>query len=127
MRRKPTQEAVIVACAYLGLMLWTLWHAQQEQPNATNLMPVVLASFSSFFALLTADFALPPQFVPLYRLSLFGKIWRVIVALLAIAIGGVFTVAMMFGIGEKSVLSLFFGMMVFVPMIYIGVRMLSAR
>ena len=127
MRRKPTREAVIIACAYLGLMLWLVWRTLQKQPNATHLAPVVFASFSSFFSLLASDFALPPQFMPLHRLSLFGKIWRIIVALLAIVIGGVFTVAMMFGIDKQSTLSLFFGMMIFVPMIYIGVRMLSAR
>ena len=124
MPRKPTKDAIVIAVIYLSFMLWMairVWFDAQTNANVNkiNILRILLMGASGFLSLLYVDWALPPQFTPLHRLSWFGKIWRIVVAVLAILFGSVFILA-----GSAS--SLVF-MTLSTAILYVGIRMLRAR
>ena len=104
---KPSKEAIVIAVVYLCLMLWTTANTLLDPQSGAN--------------------KLPPQFTPLHRLSLLGKIWRIIVAVLAILFGGVLTVTGLFRIGRQPSVSSSTFLTLCAAILYAGIRMLRAR
>ena len=132
MPRKPTKDAIVIAVIYLSFMLCmaaNAWHDAQTNAHANKMLVVhiVLVGMSSFFPALSVVWALPPQFTPLHRLSWFGKIWRIVIAVLAILIGSVFILAGLFRIWHQPATSSLMFLTLFAAVLYVGIRMLRAR
>ena len=129
MPRKPTKDAIVIAVIYLSFMLWMavrVWFDAQTNANV-NILRILLMGASGFLSLLYVDWALPPQFTPLHRLSWFGKIWRIVVAVLAILFGSVFILAGLFRIWQQPSASSLVFMTLSTAILYVGIRMLRAR
>ena len=129
MPRKPTKDAIVIAVIYLSFMLWMavrVWFDAQTNANV-NILRILLMGASGFLSLLYVDWALPPQFTPLHRLSWFGRIWRIVVAVLAILIGSVFILAGLFRIWYQPSASSLVFLTLFTAILYVGIRMLRAR
>lgn len=132
MPRKPTKDAIVIAVIYLSFMLWMavrVWFDAQTNANVNkiNILRILLMGASGFLSLLYVDWALPPQFTPLHQLSLFGKIWRIVIAVLAILIGSVFILAGLFRIWHQPSASSLVFLTLFTAVLYVGIRMLRAR
>ena len=132
MPRKPTKDAIVIAVIYLSFMLWMavrVWFDAQTNTNVNkiNILRILLMGVSGFLSLLYVDWALPPQFTPLHQLSLFGKIWRIVIAVLAILIGSVFILAGLFRIWHQPSASSLVFMTLSTAILYVGIRMLRAR
>ena len=132
MPRKPTKDAIVIAVIYLSFMLWMavrVWFDAQTNTNVNkiNILRILLMGVSGFLSLLYVDWALPPQFTPLHQLSLFGKIWRIVIAVLAILIGSVFILAGLFRIGHQPSVSSSAFLTLCVAILYAGICMLRAR
>lgn len=132
MPRKPTKDAIVIAVIYLSFMLWMavrVWFDAQTNANVNkiNVLRILLMGASGFLSLLYVDWALPPQFTPLHQLSLFGKIWRIVIAVLAILIGSVFILAGLFRIWYQPSASSLVFLTLFTAILYVGIRMLRAR
>ncbi len=132
MPRKPTKDAIVIAVIYLSFMLWMavrVWFDAQTNTNVNkiNVLRILLMGVSGFLSLLYVDWALPPQFTPLHQLSWFGKIWRIVIAVLAILIGSVFILAGLFRIWHQPATSSLMFLTLFAAVLYVGIRMLRAR
>ena len=132
MPRKPTKDAIVIAVIYLSFMLWMavrVWFDAQTNANVNkiNILRILLMGASGFLSLLYVDWALPPQFTPLHRLSLLGKIWRIVVAVLAILFGGVLTVTGLYHIWQRPSVSSSVFLTLCAAILYVGIRMLRAR
>ena len=131
MPRKPTKDAIVIAVIYLSFMLWMavrVWFDAQTNANVNkiNILRILLMGASGFLSLLYVDWALPPQFTPLHRLSWFGRIWRIVVAVLAILIGSVFILGGLFRIWQQPSASSLVFMTLSTAILYAGLRMLRA-
>nr|WP_314229577.1 hypothetical protein [uncultured Kingella sp.] len=132
MSRKPTKDAIVIAVIYLSFMLWmavSVWFDAQTNTNVNkiNVLRILLMGASGFLSLLYVDWAFPPQFTPLHQLSWFGKIWRIVVAVLAILFGGVLTVTGLYRIGHQPSVSSSVFLTLCAAILYAGIRMLRAR
>jgi hypothetical protein len=132
MPRKPTKDAIVIAVIYLSFMLWMavrVWFDAQTNANVNkiNILRILLMGASGFLSLLYVDWALPPQFTPLHRLSWFGRIWRIVIAVLAILIGSVFILAGLLRIWQQPSASSLVFLTLFTAVLYVGIRMLRAR
>ena len=132
MPRKPTKDAIVIAVIYLSFMLWMavrVWFDAQTNANVNkiNILRILLMGASGFLSLLYVDWALPPQFTPLHRLSWFGRIWRIVVAVLAILIGSVFILGGLFRIWQQPPTSSLVFMTLSTAILYAGIQMLRAR
>ena len=132
MPRKPTKDAIVIAVIYLSFMLWMavrVWFDAQTNTNVNkiNVLRILLMGASGFLSLLYVDWALPPQFTPLHQLSWFGKIWRIVIAVLAILISSVFILAGLFRIWHQPATSSLMFLTLFAAVLYVGIRMLRAR
>ena len=125
---KPSKEAIVIAVVYLCLMLWTTATTLLDpQSGANKTLAALLMTVAGPGVLLFMDSELPPQFTPLHRLSLLGKIWRIVVAVLAILIGSVFILAGLFRIWQQPSASSLVFLTLFTAVLYVGIRMLRAR
>ena len=132
MTRQSIKETIIIAVAYWVFVLCmaaNAWHDAQTNAHANKMLVVhiVLVGISSFFPALSVVWALPPQFTPLHRLSWFGKIWRIVIAALAILMGGTVTLVGLFRIWQQPSASSLAFITLFAAMLYVGIRMLRAR
>lgn len=125
---KPSKEAFVIAVAYLCLMLWTTANTLLDpQSGANKTLAALLMTVAGPGVLLFMDSELPPQFTPLHRLSLLGKIWRIVVAVLAVLFGGVFILGGLFRIWQQPSASSLVFMTLSTAILYVGIRMLRAR
>ena len=125
---KPSKEAIVIAVVYLCLMLWTTANTLLDpQSGANKTLAALLMTVAGPGVLLFMDSELPPQFTPLHRLSLLGKIWRIVVAVLAILFGGVFILGGLFRIWQQPSASSLVFMTLSTAILYVGIRMLRAR
>ena len=125
---KPSKEAIVIAVAYLCLMLWTTANTLLDpQSGANKTLAALLMTVAGPGVLLFMDSELPPQFTPLHRLSLLGKIWRIVVAVLAVLFGGVFILGGLFRIWQQPSASSLVFMTLSTAILYVGIRMLRAR
>ena len=125
---KPSKEAIVIAVVYLCLMLWTAANELLDaQSSANKTLATLLMSAVGLGFLLFMDSELPPQFTPLHRLSLLGKIWRIVVAVLAVLFGGVLTVTGLYRIGHQPSVSSSAFLTLCAAILYAGIRMLRAR
>lgn len=125
---KPSKEAIVIAVVYLCLMLWTTANTLlNPQSGANKTLAALLMTVAGPGVLLFMDSELPPQFTPLHRLSLLGKIWRIVVAVLAILFGGVFILGGLFRIWQQPSASSLVFMTLSTAILYVGIRMLRAR
>lgn len=125
---KPSKEAIVIAVVYLCLMLWTTANTLLDpQSGANKTLAALLMTVAGPGVLLFMDSELPPQFTPLHRLSLLGKIWRIVVAVLAVLFGGVFILGGLFRIWQQPSASSLVFMTLSTAILYVGIRMLRAR
>ena len=125
---KPSKEAIVIAVVYLCLMLWTTANTLLDpQSGANKTRAALLMTVAGPGVLLFMDSELPPQFTPLHRLSLLGKIWRIVVAVLAVLFGGVFILGGLFRIWQQPSASSLVFMTLSTAILYVGIRMLRAR
>ena len=125
---KPSKEAIVIAVVYLCLMFWTTANTLLDpQSGANKTLAALLMTVAGPGVLLFMDSELPPQFTPLHRLSLLGKIWRIVVAVLAILFGGVFILGGLFRIWQQPSTSSLVFLTLFTAVLYVGIRMLRAR
>ena len=125
---KPSKEAIVIAVVYLCLMLWTTANTLLDpQSGANKTLVALLMTVAGPGVLLFMDSELPPQFTPLHQLSLLGKIWRIVVAVLAILFGGVFILGGLFRIWQRPSASSLVFMTLSTAILYVGIRMLRAR
>ena len=125
---KPSKEAIVIAVVYLCLMLWTTANTLLDpQSGANKALAALLMTVAGPGVLLFMDSELPPQFTPLHRLSLLGKIWRIVVAVLAVLFGGVFILGGLFRIWQQPSASSLVFMTLSTAILYVGIRMLRAR
>ncbi len=128
MPRKPTKDAIVIAVIYLSFMLWTTANTLLDpQSGANKTLAALLMTVAGPGVLLFMDSELPPQFTPLHRLSLLGKIWRIVVAVLAILFGSVFILGGLFRIWQQPSASSLVFMTLSIAILYVGIRMLRAR
>ncbi len=128
MPRKPTKDAIVIAVVYLCLMLWTTANTLFDpQSGANKTLAALLMTVAGPGVLLFMDSELPPQFTPLHRLSLLDKIWRIVVAVLAVLFGGVFILGGLFRIWQQPSASSLVFMTLSTAILYVGIRMLRAR
>ena len=125
---KPSKEAIVIAVVYLCLMLWTTANTLLDpQSGANKTLAALLMTVAGPGVLLFMDSELPPQFTSLHRLSWFGRIWRIVVAVLAILIGSVFILGGLFRIWQQPSTSSLVFLTLFTAVLYVGIRMLRAR
>ena len=125
---KPSKEAIVIAVVYLCLMLWTTANTLLDpQSGANKTLAALLMTVAGPGVLLFMDSELTPQFTPLHRLSLLGKIWRIVVAVLAVLFGGVFILGGLFRIWQQPSASSLVFMTLSTAILYVGIRMLRAR
>ena len=125
---KPSKEAIVIAVIYLCLMLWTTANTLLDpQSGANKTLAALLMTVAGPGVLLFMDSELPPQFTPLHQLSLLGKIWRIVVAVLAVLFGGVFILGGLFRIWQQPSASSLVFMTLSTAILYVGIRMLRAR
>ena len=125
---KPSKEAIVIAVVYLCLMLWTTANTLLDpQSGANKTLAALLMTVTGPGVLLFTDSELPPQFTPLHRLSWFGRIWRIVVAVLAILIGSVFILGGLFRIWQQPSTSSLVFMTLSTAILYVGIQMLRAR
>ena len=125
---KPSKEAIVIAVVYLCLMLWTTANTLLDpQSGANKTLAALLMTVAGPGVLLFMDSELPPQFTPLHQLSLLGKIWRIVVAVLAVLFGGVFILGGLFRIWQQPSASSLVFMTLSTAILYVGIRMLRAR
>lgn len=96
--------------------------------TSLNFIILILNSIFICLMIINSNFLLPKQFTPLHELNAIQKIWRIMIAIMAIFWGGLITFGMLTNIAlGKATIAQSIADIIFAFVAYAGIKILATK